>query len=36
MAHVLAIYEVDRAWGGAEEGGWCAPLRREKGVRLMT
>jgi hypothetical protein len=22
MAYVLAIYEVDRAYGGPEEGGW--------------
>jgi hypothetical protein len=31
MAHVLAIYEVDRAWGGPEEGGWwydCGQLAR--------
>ncbi|MGE4404402.1 hypothetical protein [Pseudomonas sp.] len=31
MAHVLAIYEVDRAWGGPEEGGWwfdCGTLVR--------
>lgn len=31
MARILAIYEVDRAWGGAEEGGWwydCGQLAR--------
>lgn len=31
MAHVLAIYEIDRAYGGPEEGGWwydCGQLVR--------
>ena len=36
MRSILAFYEIDREYGGPEEGGWCAPLRREKGVRLMT
>lgn len=22
MTYVLAFYEIDRAWGGPEEGGW--------------
>lgn len=31
MPHILAIYEIDRAWGGSEEGGWwfdCGTLVR--------
>ncbi len=36
MRSIVAFYEVDREYGGPEEGGWRAPLRREKGVRLMT
>ncbi len=36
MRSILAFYEIDRCYGGPEEGGWCAPLWREKGVRLMT
>ena len=36
MRSILAFYEIDREYGGPEEGGWCAPLWREKGVRLMT
>lgn len=31
MAHVIAIYEIDRAFGGHEEGGWwydCGQLTR--------
>lgn len=34
--YVLAIYEVDRAYGGPEEGGWwfdCGQLVRVLGVR---
>ncbi|PZX14230.1 hypothetical protein LX81_03029 [Palleronia aestuarii] len=29
--HVVAFYEIDRAWGGPEEGGWwydCGELAR--------
>ena len=22
MAYIIAIYEIDRCWGGPEEGGW--------------
>lgn len=36
MRYIVALYEIDRAYGGPEEAGWCAPLRREKGVRLVT
>ncbi len=32
----VAAYLMHRVFGGHEEGGWCAPLWREKGVRLMT
>lgn len=32
----VAVYLTQRLYGGPEEGGWCAPLWREKGVRLMT
>jgi hypothetical protein len=34
MVHILAFYEVDRAYGGPEEGGWwydCGQL-----VRIIT
>lgn len=36
MAYVLAVYEVNRAYGGPEEGGWwydCGELARVLGVR---
>lgn len=36
MPTLLAFYDMDLDYGGPEEGGWCAPLWREKGVRLMT
>lgn len=35
-AYVIAIYEIDRAYGGSEEGGWwydCGDLQRILGVR---